>query len=55
MKKQATYHKEKRMVTCQRLLDTNETGRFVEKEHVLWYSTGGGVYFLNILEDGCER
>jgi hypothetical protein len=23
MKKQATYHKEKRMVTCQRLLDTN--------------------------------
>lgn len=30
MKKQATYHKEKRMVTCQRLLDTNFSQKYIE-------------------------
>lgn len=29
-KEQATYHREKRMVGCQRLLDTNEMVRIIE-------------------------
>ena len=38
MKKQATYHKEKRMVTCQRLLDTNFCDKHIEKDFCICYN-----------------